>query len=76
MKTIYKEKYQKIIQYLISTRKKKGITQQQIANKLDKPQSYIAKIERCERKLDILEFIELCEAMNTSPITILQEFVN
>ncbi|WP_420797700.1 MULTISPECIES: helix-turn-helix domain-containing protein [Pasteurellaceae] len=76
MKTIYKEKYQKIIQCLISTRKKQGITQQQIANKLNKPQSYIAKIERCERKLDILEFIELCEAMNTSPITILQKFVN
>ncbi|WP_407675209.1 helix-turn-helix domain-containing protein [Pasteurella atlantica] len=61
---------------MISTRKKQGITQQQIANKLNKPQSYIAKIERCERKLDILEFIELCEAMNTSPITILQKFVN
>ncbi|MDG6882557.1 helix-turn-helix domain-containing protein [Phocoenobacter uteri] len=76
MKTIYKEKYQKIIQFLIATRKEKGITQQQIADQLNKPQSYIAKIERCERKLDILEFIELCEAMNTSPLTILQKIVN
>lgn len=35
-----------------------------IADKLQKPQSYIAKIEKYERKLDILEFIELCEALD------------
>ncbi len=64
MKSIYKKRYRKAIQLLIAKRKQKKITQQMIADKLQKPQSYIAKIEKYERKLDILEFIELCEALD------------
>lgn len=75
MKTIYKIRYQYIINHLIHIRKTKKITQQQIANKLNKPQSYIAKIERCERKVDILEFIEICEVMNINPIDVLQDII-
>lgn len=63
LKTIYKKRYRKIIELLVSTRKQTSMTQQQLADKLEKPQSYIAKIEKYERKLDILEFIELCESL-------------
>ncbi len=45
-------------------RKELAMTQQQLADKLEKPQSYIAKIEKYERKLDVMEFIEFCEALD------------
>ena len=44
----------------------------QLADELDKPQSYIAKIEGGERKIDIIEFFELCKQLNVNPINLLQ----
>ncbi|MFC0819459.1 helix-turn-helix domain-containing protein [Moraxella marmotae] len=64
MKTIYHPTYRVLIQHLIDLRKIKGFTQMTLAQKLDKPQSYVAKIEGCERKLDVLEFIEICQALD------------
>ncbi len=64
MKTIYKKRYRQIILSLVAKRKQSALTQQQLADKLEKPQSYIAKIEKYERKLDVMEFIEFCEALN------------
>lgn len=48
------------------------MTQVQLADELDKPQSYIAKIEGRERKIDIIEFFELCKQLNVNPINLLQ----
>ena len=66
MKTIYEERYQSWVQTLITARKTAGLTQAQVAEQLGKPQSYIAKIERCERKLDVMEFVLLCETLGVS----------
>ena len=60
MKTIYHPQYAKLIQQLIDTRKSMLMTQAQLAVMLKKPQSYIAKVEGCERKLDIFEFVVWC----------------
>lgn len=72
MKTIYQDRYQLLIEVLIEIRKDRGLTQAQLANKLDKPQSYIAKIEAKDRKLDVLEFVILCETLVVSPCDVLQ----
>ena len=50
--------HQALMQVLVETRKSKGITQQELANRLDRPQSYIAKVETGERRLDVIEFVE------------------
>lgn len=63
MKTIYQKRYQTLIDCLISARKQANLTQMDIATQLGKPQSYIAKIEGKDRKLDVLEYIELCEVL-------------
>lgn len=72
MKTIYQDRYQILITELIRIRKDNGLTQAQLAKKLDKPQSYIAKIEAKDRKLDILEFVVLCEVLMVLPCDVLQ----
>lgn len=66
MKTIYHPTYQLLIKHLIELRKIKGLTQLMLAEGLGKPQSYIAKIEGCERKVDVLEFVELCRILEVS----------
>lgn len=57
---------------LIEARRKSGLTQVQIAEKLDKPQSYISKYERGERRLDFSEFVELANILDID----MAEFIN
>ncbi len=44
-----------------------------MAEKLSKPQSYIAKIEKLERKLDVLEFVDLCDVIGADKVEVLSE---
>jgi transcriptional regulator with XRE-family HTH domain len=67
VKTIYQEPYLRLVQALVQARKNAGLTQTQVAEKLSKPQSYIAKVEGADRKLDVMEFVELCEAIHQNP---------
>lgn len=67
MKTIYHDDYRMLINKLIMIRKNTNFTQLEIAQKLQKPQSYIAKIENFERKLDVLEFVQICYALGVKP---------
>lgn len=74
MKTIYQETYRDIIDKLIIARKQAHLTQFQVAECLGKPQSYIAKIENKDRKIDILEFLQLCEVLNISASNLIATF--
>ena len=67
VKTIYQESYKAFIKELVLARKASGLTQMQVAEKLSKPQSYIAKVEGADRKLDVMEFVELCEVIHQDP---------
>lgn len=63
MKSIYDEKYMEIITRLRVARTEKNVTQQHLAKILDVPQSFISKVECCERRLDIVEFIYWLNAL-------------
>ena len=54
-KSVYSKEYKDIIERLKTARIEAGFSQQEIANKLGKPQSYISKIESGERRLDVAE---------------------
>ncbi|MCX5782013.1 MAG: helix-turn-helix transcriptional regulator [Elusimicrobia bacterium] len=53
--TIYLKEYKQFVEKMIKARLDAGLKQQDVAKKLKKPQSYISKIERCERRIDVLE---------------------
>jgi len=54
-KSIYTKEYREIIKKLKQARFDAGLKQEDVARKLKKPQSYVSKIERGERKLDVTE---------------------
>lgn len=56
MTSVYSTEYQLVIKILRDARIEKGITQTKLAEALGRPQSFIAKVENGERKLDVVEF--------------------
>tara|TARA_R110000868_G_scaffold109238_4_gene297301 strand:+ start:316 stop:585 length:270 start_codon:yes stop_codon:yes gene_type:complete len=55
--------YRKIIARLRAARDEKGITQAELAEMLKKPQSFVAKVEGYERRLDVYEFCLMARAI-------------
>lgn len=56
---------------LTASRRASGVRQVELAARLDKPQSYVSKIERGERGLDVAEFISIVHAIGLNPVTML-----
>ena len=69
-KQLYSRNQAILQQLLRELRTEAGLRQQQMADELDEPQSFISKYESGERRLDILELREICRVLGIS----LEEF--
>ncbi len=55
---------QQLLQSLLAdARKAKGMTQTDVAKVLGKPQSFVAKYENGERRIDVIEFVDIAAAL-------------
>ena len=73
MSSIHDPRYKKLIQELISIRESKKVTQVELAASLNKHQSYIAKVENLDRRLDILELTDWLTALEISIIHFIEK---
>jgi transcriptional regulator with XRE-family HTH domain len=71
-KTIHSTEQQALCELLIATRKKAGLTQQQLAEVLGRPQSFVAKYEGGERRLDVIEFMTIAGALGADPVRMIR----
>lgn len=55
--------YKAAIEAISAARHKLGVSQRELARRLGKHPSFVNKIELLERRLDILEFIAIAEAL-------------
>ncbi len=60
-KSIYSNEYEVVTKRLREARESLGLTQSEVSAKLQKPQSYISKIERGERRIDIVELAKVAK---------------
>jgi transcriptional regulator with XRE-family HTH domain len=58
-----------LLKLLTEIRAEKRMVQTELAARLGKPPSYVAKIELGDRRMDVVEFIEYCRALGISPRT-------
>jgi transcriptional regulator with XRE-family HTH domain len=70
-KSVFTQEYAVFLKLLRQARKDAGLTQEQLAERLQQTQSWISKCERGERRIDVIELMKFCEAMHL-PI---QEFI-
>jgi transcriptional regulator with XRE-family HTH domain len=58
---------------MIEARKSADLTQDELAKKLSRPQSFVSKYERGERRLDVVEFLELARGLGMDPVKIIKK---
>jgi transcriptional regulator with XRE-family HTH domain len=61
---------------MIKARKAAGLTQRKLADRLHKPQSFVAKYEGGERRIDVVEFLTVCQAIGMDPAKLLKALKN
>lgn len=73
MKSIHSAPYIHLLKLLVDQRNAASLTQSQVAERLGRPQSYVSKFERGERRLDVIEFLEVCRCIETDPHELLRK---
>jgi len=66
-KSLRSPAHEALCAFIRDARKAAGLTQTQVADKLERYQSYVAMLEGGERKIDVIEFIQIAKAIGFDP---------
>jgi transcriptional regulator with XRE-family HTH domain len=61
---LHRRQYEIFRNLLVKAREDAGLSQTEIALRMDKPQSFVSKYERGERRLDFTEFMEIATILS------------
>ncbi len=67
MKTIHTLEYKKLLDWLRDCRKAQGLTMRNVGHVMKIPHSWVGKVEIGERRLDIVEYVKFCRALEADP---------
>ena len=71
-KSVHSDGQSAFSKLMIGARKSARLTQQELAKRLHKSQSFVAKYEGGERRIDVVEFVAVCWAIGADPAKILK----
>ncbi|MDO4894522.1 MULTISPECIES: helix-turn-helix domain-containing protein [Moraxella] len=71
-KSIYSSEMIALRHWLRQERLEHRLTMRQLAQRLGKPHSYVQRVEEGDRRLDIVEFVWYCQALQIDPLVGLQ----
>ncbi len=74
-KQLHTARHKRLMAALVAVRQDAGITQRELARRLKRAHSYVGRIEQGIRRLDVPEFIEWCECLDTDPISVFRRVV-
>lgn len=72
-KTLGSERHKALVAFLIERREAAGMTQAQLAERLGEYQSFVARLESGQRRVDVVEFIELGRLLGFDPEAAMRE---
>jgi len=70
---LHGDSYAAFVRLLIDRRKASGLSQQEVADTLGWPQSFISKIEKRERRIDAVELVRLASVVGFDPAKLIRE---
>lgn len=65
--TLHSSEYRQLVRAMVDARVSMGISQASMAISLGRPPSFVAKVELCERRLDVIEFVVWISVLNVDP---------
>jgi len=75
-KSVSSDENKVLMQWLKQQRKDKGHTMRTLSQLLGTPHSFIGKVENQERRLDIVEYVRYCNALEVDPLEGLKKILN
>lgn len=72
-KSTFSRKHDYFRALILDARKRADLTQSELAERLGKPQSFVSKYESGERRLDVLEFLDVTRALGIDPCRLLRK---
>ena len=73
-KSLFSRDYDLFLRCLRDARSRAGLTQTELADRLQQTQSFVSKCERGERRLDIVEVRAFCSALGVTFLDFASEF--
>ncbi|MCP8892825.1 helix-turn-helix domain-containing protein [Sphingomonas faeni] len=74
-KTIFSDENMVVVEVVKAARIAAGLKQTDLAERIEKDQSWVSLVEGSQRRLDVVEFIKLAQALDIRPSTMLDEIV-
>jgi transcriptional regulator with XRE-family HTH domain len=75
IKSVHSAEHAGFCAAMVAARKRAGLTQDALALRLKRPQSFVAKYEGGERRLDVIEFVTVAKAIGADPVQLLQRLI-
>lgn len=69
---VHDQRYQSLIDRLREARASKRLSQEQLGQRLNRRQQFVSKFESGERKLDVVEFVEIANELGADPVSLLR----
>lgn len=64
---LHDPRYQRIATLLADLRKARGMLQQDVADRLGRPQAFVSKVESGVRRLDVVELLDFLRVLDADP---------
>jgi len=71
-KSTHSKPYLRFREALVAARESAGLSQHELARRLGRPQSFVSKCESGERRVDVVELVQICRILRADPIDIIR----
>lgn len=66
--TIYSAEHRQFVALLRELREAAGLTQEELAERLDRDQPWVSVVESGQRRIDVIELRHICRALSVDPV--------
>ncbi|MGG2042843.1 helix-turn-helix domain-containing protein [Burkholderia gladioli] len=73
---IHDPRYQRIATLLTELRKERGLLQQDVADRLGRPQAFVSKVESGSRRVDMVELLDFLRVLEADPHAFVDALLN